>query len=201
MSAQAFEGYVRFRILDAIGAPGHYRRFLQARKEHGVEWAVTMSERVQAVQAALQALDVKEQELRSSPWHAAQNLLQHVSESNLPPEALQLCISTCIISRKANVPCVVIKGKGRGSMPFHVASRFVGFLTDLWIIKKMDLLIKTFTRQCLEQLDPSSERPLAEVVAELEQTRGDDIRALAHGFHAAYFHIFASITNALQSIV
>ena len=201
MSVQAFEGFLKARVLDAIGTPGHYRRFLQARKEHGVEWAVTMCERVQTVQNALQELDAKEQELRSSPWHAAQNLLQHVAESNLPPGDLALVISTCVISRKTDVPCVVIQGKGRGSIPFHVASRFVGFLTDLWIIKKMDLLIKTFTRQCLEQLDPDGQRPLAEVVADLERTRGDDMRALARGFHDAYFHVLASITNALQTIV
>jgi hypothetical protein len=180
---------------------GHYKKFLLARKEQEAPWAQVLWTQIQAVQNALQALETKEQELRTSPLHAMQTLIQHVVESNLPPSDPHLTIATCIISRKADVPCVMIRGKGRGSMPFHVSSRFVPFLYDLWIVHKMDVLIKTFSRQSLDAYDPDGQRTMAEIAALFETLRREDVRALSGYFYAAYQHVYHSILTALQNAV
>ena len=201
MTEANFSSYVLFRVLDSLGSPGSYRRFLSIKKDQSNSFAVDMFNHVQAVQAALQELEAKQQELRTSPLHPMMNLLQHVAESNLPPSDLSLEIGSCIISGKVDVPCVVIKGKGRGSLPFHVSSRTVPFLVDVWQISKLDLLIKVFAKGVVETIDPHGQLPLAEVVAEIERTRGDDMRALAGAFYDSYQHVFRSITTALQAIV
>jgi hypothetical protein len=200
-TAEDFEGYIRFRILDSIACPGNYKKFLIARKEQEAPWALAMWAQIHTIQTALQELENKEQELRTSALHPMQNLIQHVIESNLPPSDPQLTIATCLISRKTGVPCVVIRGKGRGSMPFHVSSRFVPFLYDLWIIHKMDLLIKTFTRQSLDVFDSDGKHTMAEIAAIFEEARRDDVRALARFFCVAYQHVFRSIHTALQTVV
>lgn len=67
---------------------------------------------------------------------------QHVVESNIPPSDQQLTIGTCLITGKTNLPCIVIRGKGRGANNFTVSSKFSLFLYHLWIIYKIDILIK-----------------------------------------------------------
>ena len=171
-----------------------------ARKEQEAPWAQALWAQIHAVQTALQELEAKEQELRASPLHTMQTLIQHVIESNLPPSDPHLTIATCIISRKADVPCVMIRGKGRGSMPFYVSSRFVPFLYDLWIIHKMDVLIKTFSRQSLDAYDPDGQRTMAEIASLFETLRRDDVRALSGYFYAAYQHVYRSIATALPHV-
>jgi hypothetical protein len=198
---EAFEGYVHFRILDSIGFPGAYKKFMLARKEQEAEWAVRMARQVQSVQAALRHLEAKEHELRASHLAPLHIVWQHVAESNLPPSDLQLTIAHCPISRKSNIPCVVIKGKGRGAQPFTVHSRFAVFLYDLWVVYKMDVLIKTYARQTMEVIDTEGRLSMAEVVDAFRTRHHDDVRCLARAFHAAYLHVFHSAVCGLQAIV
>ena len=160
-----FRGYIKFRILDSIAYPGTFKKFMLARKEQDAEWAVSMVQQVQGVQSAIQELELKEQELRTSHLSTLHIVWQHIAESNLPPSDLPLTIANCMISRKVGVPCVVIKGKGRGAQPFTVNSRFASFLYDLWIIYKMDILIKTFARHTMEEIDPCSQLSMANIAA------------------------------------
>ncbi len=129
-----FEGYIHYRVLDSIAYPGTYKKFMLARKDQEAEWAVRLSRQIQAVQSCLQALEIKEQELHGSPLSPLHIVWQHVAESNLPPSDLPLTIANCAISRKTSIPCVVVKGKGRGAQPFTVNSRFAGFLFDAWYV-------------------------------------------------------------------
>lgn len=63
-------------------------------------------------------------------------------ESNTPPSDLHLTIGTCLITGKGNTSCILIRGKGRGANNFTVCSKFAPFLYHLWIIYKIDMLIK-----------------------------------------------------------
>jgi hypothetical protein len=165
VTVENFKNYIDFRILDSIAYPGTYKKFMAARKEQGVEWAIEMSKHVQAVQAAFTDVEQKEQQLRSSSQLSQLHIVwMHVAESNLPPSDLQLTIATCMISKKSGVPCVVIKGKGRGAQPFTVHSRFCTFLHDIWIVYKIDVLIKAFARSCIDTVDPTGKMPMAEIV-------------------------------------
>lgn len=195
-----FEGYIQFRILDSIAYPGTYKKFMLARKEQGVEWAVQMSQQVHTVQGAIRDLEQKEQELKTSPLSALHIVWQHVAESNLPPSDLQLTIANCAISRKTAIPCVIIKGKGRGAQPFAVNSRFASFLYDLWTIYKLDILIKTFARQRMDEIDPESKLPMSDIV-EAFQEKKEDVQHFAKAFHNAYCHVFRSAVSGLQALV
>jgi hypothetical protein len=165
VTIENFKNYIEFRILDSIAYPGTYKKFMAARKEQGIEWAIDMSKHVQAVQAAFADIEQKEQQLRSSSQLSQLHIVwMHVAESNLPPSDLQLTIATCMISKKSGVPCVIIKGKGRGAQPFTVHSRFCTFLHDIWIVYKIDVLIKAFARSCIDEVDPTGKMPMAEIV-------------------------------------
>ena len=168
VTIENFKHYIDFRILDSIAYPGTYKKFMLARKEQGVEWAIELAAHVQTVQNAIQALEQKEQQLRTSQLAALHIVWVHVAESNLPPRDLQLTIANCIISRKTGVPCVVIKGKGRGAQPFTVNARFCSFLNDIWIVYKIDILIKTFARNCMDEIDPSGQMNMSDVVEALK---------------------------------
>jgi hypothetical protein len=195
-----FEGYINYRILDSIAYPGTYKKFMLARKDQEAAWAIHLSQQVQAVQTSVQELDIKEQELHASPLSALHIVWQHVAESNLPPSDLPLTIANCAISRKCSIPCVVVRGKGRGAQPFTVNSRFADFLFDVWIICKMDILIKTFARQCMDTIDPEGRLPMADVVNAF-RAHHPDVRALARSFYAAYAHVYRSTVMALQTVV
>jgi hypothetical protein len=165
ITVENFKNYIEFRILDSIAYPGTYKKFMAARKEQGVEWAIEMSKHVQAAQTGFADIEQKEQQLRSSSQLSQLHIVwMHVAESNLPPSDLQLTIATCMISKKSGVPCVIIKGKGRGAQPFTVHSRFCTFLHDIWIVYKIDVLIKAFARSCIDEVDPGGKMPMAEIV-------------------------------------
>ena len=218
VTIENFKNYIDFRILDSIAYPGTYKKFMIARKEQGVEWAIDMAQHVQAVQNAIHELEQKEQQLRTSQLSALHIVWVHVAESNLPPSDLQLTIANCVISRKTSVPCVVIKGKGRGAQPFTVNSRFCSFLHDIWIVYKIDILIKTFARGCMDEIDPTSQLPMAVVVEAFKvgeecfgvyfgllkwgtQDKRAEIEHLAAAFHAAYLHVYRSAASGLQTLV
>ena len=215
-----FEHYINFRILDSIAYPGTYKKFMLARKEQDAPWAVEMAARVQTVQSAIHDLEQKGQDLRTSPLSALHIVWVHVTESTLPPSDLQLTIANCAISRKTAVPCVVIKGKGRGAQPFTVNSRFASFIYDLWVIHKMDMLVKTFARRCMEEIDPESKLPMAGIVDAFKvimichtqlalvgnndvawQAKQQDIRHLASSFYMAYMHVYRSAVSSLRSLI
>ena len=66
---------------------------------------------------------------------------------------------------------------------------------------KIDVLIKTFARQCLEGIDPKGELPMATIVAAFQTGKHDDMQALAAAFHAAYTHVYKSVVAALQTAI
>ena len=201
MSEADFVTYVQFRVLDSIGHPGTYRKFLLKMRDQGRDWAVEMNARVTAVQQGAKALVALEQEVKVSRTLRNLHMVwQHVVESNTPPSDLQLTIGTCIITAKANVPCIVIKGKGRGANSFAVCNKFASFLYHLWITYKIDVLIKVYARTCLDLVDPSGARPLAEVVAAVKE-RCHELRSMARAFHAAYSHVCRSAMGGLLAVV
>jgi hypothetical protein len=192
--------YIKFKILDSISHPGTYKKFMLARKDQGIEWAVDMNQRINNVQTALKELERREQEIKTTTLSNLHMIWQHVAESNLPPLDLQLTIANCVISQKQNIPCVVIKGKGRGAHPFTVNSKFAAFLHDLWVIYKLDLLIKTFARQKLDEIDPQQNLNMSEIGKKLE-TKSEDIHHLAGAFYFAFSHVYKSAVYALQAII
>jgi hypothetical protein len=200
LTQEDLQAYIRFKILDSIVYPGTYKKFMMARKDQGIEWAIQMSQSIQSVHNAIKTLEQRERELKTSPLSNLHIVWQHVSESNLPPVDLQLTIANCIISQKKNISCVVIKGKGRGAHPFTVNSKFAPFLYDLWIIAKLDILIKTFARQKLDEIDPNQTLCINEIVQALEQKK-DDINYLSGAFYNAYRHVYKSTVHGLQALI
>ena len=53
--------YVHFKILDSIGFPGAYRKFMMKRKDQGAQWAIEMNEHIAQVHSAIKELNLIEQ--------------------------------------------------------------------------------------------------------------------------------------------
>jgi hypothetical protein len=53
--------YVHFKILDSIGFPGAYRKFMMKRKDQGAQWAIEMNEHIAQVHSAIKELTLLEQ--------------------------------------------------------------------------------------------------------------------------------------------
>ena len=201
VTEEDFSGYVKFRILESVGQPGAYRRFMHTRREQRLAWAVRMSACIHNVTSALKALATHEQELKTSPnLHTIYPIWQYIADSSLPPTDLPMTIGTCVVSGRANVLCVHIRCKGRGAQQFTVSNRFIPFFTRLWTVNKMDVLLKVYTRMRVEQFDPLGTRPLAETVALLEG-KSHETEALARAFYRAYSHVFLSVKHGLTDVV
>jgi hypothetical protein len=193
--------YVHFKILDSIGFPGAYRKFMLKRKEQGAAWAVQMNEHIAQVQGAVKELSLLEQDIKKSSVLKNLDIVwQHVIESNVPPSELHLTIGTCLITGKHNVPCIIIRGKGRGANNFTVCSKFSPFLYHLWMVYKMDMLIKVYTRKVLEEIDPQGTMVLAEVAQQFKD-REAEVRNLARALHSAYTHVYRSARGGLLAVV
>jgi hypothetical protein len=196
-----FYHYVNFRILDSIGYPGAYRKFMIRRRDQGVEWAIKMNDHVIMVQHAVKELAILEQDVKNSMVLKNLDIVwQHVVESNTPPSDLHLTIGTCLITSKPNVPCIVIRGKGRGAHNFTVCSKFAAFLYHLWIIYKMDILIKVYMRKSLDEIDNGNTLSLM-AIAEKFKERDQEIRSFARSFHVAYTHVYRSAIGGLMAVV
>jgi len=61
VNEEDFFHYTNFRILDSIGYPGAYRKFLLRRKDQGSEWAIKMNNHVVVVQHSIRELSILEQ--------------------------------------------------------------------------------------------------------------------------------------------
>jgi len=141
---------------------------------------------------------------------------QHVVESNTPPSDQNLTIGTCLITGKTNSPCIMIRGKGRGANNFTVSSKFFLFLYHLWVVYKLDVLIKVFifsyicvqtpdsqqvyTRKTLEEVDPRNELLLSDIAAKFKDREGE-MHCLARAIHAAYSHVYRSAMGGLLAVV
>jgi hypothetical protein len=194
--------YVQFKILDSIGFPGAYRKFMLKRKEQGAPWAVQMGEHVAQVLAGVKELTLLEQDIKkSSVFKNLDVVWQHVIESNVPPSDQSLTIGTCLITGKPNLPCIVIRGKGRGANNFTVCSKFAPFLYHLWMVYKMDMLIKVYTRKALEDIDPQGALLLTDIAQHFKDHRQAEVHSLARALHAAYTHVYRSAKGGLMAVV
>lgn len=197
-----FYHYVNFRILDSIGYPGAYRKFMIRRRDQGSEWAVKMNDHVVMVQHAVKELAILEQDVKNSMVLKNLDIIwQHVVESNTPPSDLHLTIGTCLITGKTNVPCIVIRGKGRGAHNFAVCSKFSAFLFHLWIIYKMDILIKVYMRKTMDEIDEANTLSLMAIAECFKTEKDHEIRNFARSFHAAYSHVYRSSMGGLMAVV
>jgi len=192
-----FLGYISFKMLDTLGTPGSYKKFMMARREHKAPWALTMHASVAAVQQAIKDLLVQQNALKNIP-HLQQLYVisQHVLDSNMPPLDLQFTVETCSLTKKPNVPCIIIKGKGRCSPNFPVHNRFSIFFFHLWIISKMDVIIKVYLRNCIHEMQSDSPADLAKY---LQEQKAQSTDALAHALCNAFYHVANSIRQATQT--
>jgi hypothetical protein len=81
-----------------------------------------------------------------------------------------------------------------------VSSKFSSFLYHLWIVYKMDILIKVYTRKTLEEIDEGSELSLTQI-AEKFKERDAEIRNFARSFHSGYTHVYRSAMGGLMAVV
>ena len=196
-----FVRYVRFRMLDNIGIPGVYKRFMHSRKEQQVEWAVTMSASVGAVQNAIKDLAASNADLRKSAMLSTLcPIWQYVMDLSIPPTDLPTVIGQCQITGRDEITCTLLKCKGRGAQQYTISKKFTNFFYKLWIVFKMDTLIKIHMHMLMQDSKASELESLQDTAVYLD-TKAEEIQCLARGFFEAYMHVFRSTQHALCSIV
>lgn len=201
VSEDDFLRYVRFRMLDNIGIPGVYKRFMHSRKEQHVEWAVTMCSSVGSVQNAIKDLAASNADLRKSAMLSTVcPIWQYVMDLSIPPTDLPTVIGQCQITGREEIPCTLLKCKGRGAQQYTISKKFTSFFNKLWIVFKMDTLIKIHMNMLMQDLSFSEIESLQETAVLLD-TKSEEMRCLARGFFLAYMHVFRSTQHALCAIV
>ena len=113
---------------------------------------------------------------------------------------LPVVIGNCQLTGKQTTACVLVRCKGRGGVHFTLSSAFTPFLLRLWVVYRMDMLIKLYTRQCLDEIPQHRTAPLANTVAAIE-LKQDETRALARGLYRAYAHVLMSVRSGLTEII
>ena len=81
-----------------------------------------------------------------------------------------------------------------------MSSKFSAFLYHLWIVYKMDILIKVYTRKTLEEIDERSSLSLMQI-AEKFKERDTEIHNFTRSFHSAYTHVYRSAMGGLMAVV
>ena len=61
LNEEDFYQYVNFRVLDSLGYPGAYKKFMLRRRDQGADWAIKMNNHVILVQHAIKDLSLIEQ--------------------------------------------------------------------------------------------------------------------------------------------
>ncbi len=95
-------------------------------------------------------------DLQNSEKNGLYSLCQTVMENNTPPIEQNTVIAECCVSGKEKCQCIILKCKGRGAPCITVQSRFSHFVLMFWTVFKIDLIIKTVTREVIDGMPPQS---------------------------------------------
>ncbi len=147
------QAYVTYKAFDVIGN-GTYRKFVNHAKEKDEQWACKTIASIVAIQTTFKQIQVFVNDLQSAcNKRGLYQLCQSVIENNTPPTDQNTVIAECCISGKQKCQCIVLRCKGRGTSSITVQGRFSHFILMLWTVFKMDLVIKTVTRDFIDSLD------------------------------------------------
>lgn len=207
------ETYVKFKAFDVIGN-GSYRKYVNSCRERGEDWAQKMMESVGQVLSATKRVQHLVSDLQSAGKNGLYLLCQTVIENNTPPIDQNTVISECSVSGKAKCQCIVLKCKGRGAPFIMVQNRFGHFVLMLWTVFKMDLVIKTVTRDFIDSMEQEApaaaagsggdtegagdERTMGEL-CESFMSNGEQVTKLANAVLHALQHVRLSLQHALTS--
>ena len=191
------ETYVKFRAFDVIGN-GSYRKYVNSCRERGESWAVRMQESVVQANSATKVIQQLVSDLQKANKTGLYLLCQTIIENNTPPIDQNTVISECSVSGKAKSQCIVLKCKGRGAPSITVQSRFGHFVLMLWTVFKMDLVIKTLTRDFIDKLGDADQHTMADL-CEKFVTNNESITRLSHAMLHAIQHVKMSLHHALMS--
>jgi hypothetical protein len=155
LTIEVMETYVKFKSFDVIGN-GTYRRYLNSCKEKGESWAVKMTQAISDFTAKIKVIHGLVTDLQNSEKNGLYSLCQTVMENNTPPIEQNTVIAECCVSGKDKCQCIILQCKGRGAPCITVQSRFSHFVLMFWTVFKIDLIIKTVTRELIDSLPPQS---------------------------------------------
>ena len=65
----------------------------------------------------------------------------------------------------------------------------------------MDILIKTFVKQCVDDIDSQGQMPMADIVQAVQTQKQEDINLLAAALHASFSHVYCSAMYGIQALV
>lgn len=195
LTLEDVEAYVKYKAFDVIGN-GSYRKYVNSVKERGESWATDVLQHVSAVSAAVKYIQTLVGDLQNAyNRRGLYQLCQAVIENNTPPIDQATVIAECIVSGKDKCHCIVLRCKGRGASSITVQGRFSHFILMLWTVFKMDLVIKTTTRDFIDSLDNSDDMSMKQLC---DMYSAQDDR-LPHSIFHAVQHVTNSLHEALTN--
>lgn len=195
LTLEDVEAYVKYKSFDVIGN-GSYRKFVNSMRDKSESWAVELLGHVQAVLGAVKYIQSLVADLQGAyNRRGLFQLCQAVIENNTPPIDQATVIAECVVSGKDKCHCIVLRSKGRGASAITVQGRFSHFILMLWTVFKMDLVIKTMTRDFIDSLE-CGETLSMKALCDLYSKQ--DTRLASSIFHALD-HVTNSLKGALTN--
>lgn len=189
------ETYVKYKAFDVIGN-GTYRRYVNNCKEKGDEWALSMMQSVTEVTSVVRGIQTLVNDLQTANKSGLHMLCQTVMENNTPPIEQNTVIAECSVSGKQKCQCIILKCKGRGAPCIMVQSRFGHFVLMLWTVFKMDLVIKTVTRDFLDSMENADDVSMR-VLSDRFLADGTRTNKLSLAILHALEHVRSSLHHSL----
>jgi hypothetical protein len=90
--------------------------------------------------------------------------------------------------------CIILKCKGRGAPCITVQSRFSHFVLMFWTVFKIDLIIKTVTRELIDSLPPQSNNSMRSMCDMFLEDK-----AKINKLSLALLHAIEHVENSLRS--
>ncbi|KAJ1476976.1 hypothetical protein T484DRAFT_1750306 [Baffinella frigidus] len=196
LSLDRLRNFVLFKAYDVIGSGG-YRRFVLKNKNNGESWATVLYNDTQYVSRHVRATLLLVNRLQyTASCVKLHKLCQRVINDLNPPTISThgWCICALTGMRTENTTQLGRTSKGDAC---HVHRKFFKFFCMLWFIARIDLCVKYFTMQWLQQHNGGEKQ---NIQCLCEKLQGDTlyVQNMCDKFAHAVAHVSASVLSHIE---
>jgi len=149
VSLECFNAYVQVKAYDVISA-GNFKRHLSVSRDNGDKWAIQMYTLMFSVQNRLKELSSLVSKLNSPHTLHIQKICKDVMSCAQPPIKILTGTNKCSLTGVQAEHCIDLTRLGKNSKEVFVHPRFWHFFVLLWFCAKIEYVIRSCTKQWLE---------------------------------------------------
>ena len=174
---EEFIGFFLSKAYDVI-SEGHFKKHLIQCRDRGDAWAVKMHREMTGITQSCRRVQTRIAAMHNTPQHAHwAGICRDVMASAQPPIKIFTGYSQCSLTGEALDYSIDLTRAGKNSKGVYVHLRFWHYFVFLWLIVKIEYIIRSVTKQWLESARASPAQPA-------DSEAGKDYTELCERFRA-----------------